>query len=318
MIYTTQGVGVTPGETMPSPDIARMLDNSKELDRLRRVQEEVLLEINNMHDRIRSSPEVLQRYGDIFLTRLKMLYTQAKELSESEVNWGLTSKAYLAVKMVSKFLTHVFSLILLGQWHLLSSISTQLLGQLDAFMPPGAPWHQRRRIEPNEPKRKQLKADSDISTHSPSVQKHLDTLSSLTGEQVAARVTNGSEKEEWFVVKVLHFGRETKEVEVLDEEPGDDEEGGSQRKYKLPISEIIPFPKRNDISGVQDFRPGEKVLALYPDTTALYKATVVQPRKRKTDDYVLVFDDDEDEDGSLPLRVVPFHRVVGLPEGRGQ
>lgn len=54
MIYTTQGVGVTPGETMPSPDIARMLDNSKELDRLRRVQEEVLLEINNMHDRIRS------------------------------------------------------------------------------------------------------------------------------------------------------------------------------------------------------------------------------------------------------------------------
>ncbi|KAG5534796.1 hypothetical protein RHGRI_022791 [Rhododendron griersonianum] len=283
MIYTTQGVGVTPGETMPSPDIARMLDNSKELDRLRRVQEEVLLEINNMHDRIRSSPEVLQRYGDIFLTRLKMLYTQAKELSESEVN-----------------------------------ISTQLLGQLDAFMPPGAPWHQRRRIEPNEPKRKQLKADSDISTHSPSVQKHLDTLSSLTGEQVAARVTNGSEKEEWFVVKVLHFGRETKEVEVLDEEPGDDEEGGSQRKYKLPISEIIPFPKRNDISGVQDFRPGEKVLALYPDTTALYKATVVQPRKRKTDDYVLVFDDDEDEDGSLPLRVVPFHRVVGLPEGRGQ
>ncbi|XP_058180264.1 SAGA-associated factor 29 homolog A-like [Rhododendron vialii] len=283
MIYTTQGVGVTPGEMMPSPDIARMLDNSKELDRLRRVQEEVLLEINNMHDRIRSSPEVLQRYGDIFLTRLKMLYTQAKELSESEVN-----------------------------------ISTQLLGQLDAFMPPGAPWHQRRRIEPNEPKRKQLKADSDISTHSPSVQKHLDTLSSLTGEQVAARVTNGSEKEEWFVVKVLHFGRETREVEVLDEEPGDDEEGGSQRKYKLPISEIIPFPKRNDIPGVQDFRPGEKVLALYPDTTALYKATVVQPRKRKTDDYVLVFDDDEDEDGSLPQRVVPFHRVVGLPEGRGQ
>ncbi|KAF7136063.1 hypothetical protein RHSIM_Rhsim08G0048300 [Rhododendron simsii] len=284
MIYTTQGVSVTPGETMPSPDIARMLDNSKELDRLRRVQEEVLLEISNMHDRIRSSSGVLQRHGDIFLTRLKTLYTQAKELSESEVNWGLTSKAYLAVKMVSKFLTHVFSLILLDLFLLFffCSISTQLLGQLDAFMPPGAPWHQRKRIEPNEPKRKQLKADSDISTHSPSVQKHLDTLSSLTGEQVAARVTNGSEKEEWFVVKVLHFGRETREVEVLDEEPGDDEEGGSQRKYKLPISEIIPFPKWNDISGVQDFRTGEKVLALYPDTTALYKATVVQPRKVKS------------------------------------
>jgi SAGA-associated factor 29 len=30
-------------------------------------------------------------------------------------------------------------------------------------------------------------------------------------------------------VKVIHFDRETKEVEVLDEEPGDDEEGGGQR-----------------------------------------------------------------------------------------
>lgn len=33
--------------------------------------------------------------------------------------------------------------------------------------------------------------------------------------------------------------------------------------------------------------------------------------------YILEFDDDE-EDGSLPQRSVPFHKVVALPEGHGQ
>ncbi|CAA2949050.1 Hypothetical predicted protein [Olea europaea subsp. europaea] len=51
------------------------------------------------------------------------------------------------------------------------------------------------------------------------------------------------------------------------------------RKYKLPPSRIIPFPKRTDPSSILDFPPGRHVLAVYPGTTALYKATVVQPRK---------------------------------------
>lgn len=54
------------------------------------------------------------------------------------------------------------------------------------------------------------------------------------------------------------------------------------RKYKLPMSCIIPFPKRNDSSGVPEFPPGRNVLAVYPGTTALYKASVVStPRKVK-------------------------------------
>ncbi|XP_022879304.1 SAGA-associated factor 29-like [Olea europaea var. sylvestris] len=84
------------------------------------------------------------------------------------------------------------------------------------------------------------------------------------------------------------------------------------------MSHIIPFPKRTDPSSIQDFPPGRHVLAVYPGTTALYKATVVQAHKRKTDDYVLEFDDDHEEDGSLPQRLVPFHRVVALPDGHRQ
>lgn len=54
------------------------------------------------------------------------------------------------------------------------------------------------------------------------------------------------------------------------------------RKYKLPMSRIIPFPKRNDASSVPDFPNGRQVLAVYPGTTALYKATVVNTQRKVT------------------------------------
>lgn len=264
-----------------SPDIAGILENTKELDRIRKEQEVVLVEINKMHKKLQANPEMVEKPGDTSLSRLKNLYTHAKELSENEVN-----------------------------------VSSQLLNQLDALLPTGPPGQQRRKLEGNEQKKKRVKADSDNPRLSTSLRGHPDSWANLKGEQVAAKVTpEEGEKDEWFVVKVMHFDRETKEFEVLDEEPGDDEDGGGQRKYKLPSSHIIPFPKRNDPNSAPDFPPGKHVLAVYPGTTALYKATVVNGhRKRKSDDYVLEFDDDE-EDGSLPKRTVPFHRVVPWPEG---
>ncbi|KAK1568334.1 hypothetical protein Q3G72_023233 [Acer saccharum] len=267
-----------------STDVAEILEKSRELDRLRKEQEEVLLEINKLHKRLQATPEVVEKPGDNSLAKLKNLYIQAKDLSENEVK-----------------------------------VSQELLTQLDALLPSGPPGQQRRRIEGNEQKRKRMKNDSDIPRLSPSLRNQLDNCASLKGEQVAARVTaENAEKDEWFVVKVIHFDRETKEFEVLDEEPGDDEEGGGQRKYKLHMSFIIPFPKRNDLSSVPEFPPGRHVLAVYPGTTALYKATVIStPRKRKSEEYVLEFDDDE-EDGALPQRHVPFYRVVTLPEGHRQ
>ncbi|GJN40024.1 hypothetical protein PR202_gb29186 [Eleusine coracana subsp. coracana] len=49
--------------------------------------------------------------------------------------------------------------------------------------------------------------------------------------------------------------------EVLDEEPGDDEES-TQKKYKLPMNYIIPFPKKGDPSSAPDFGQGRQVLAI--------------------------------------------------------
>lgn len=54
------------------------------------------------------------------------------------------------------------------------------------------------------------------------------------------------------------------------------------RKYRVPLSAIIPFPKRNDPSNAQDFPPGRPVLAVYPGTTALYRATVVNGNRKVT------------------------------------
>ncbi|XP_073099386.1 SAGA-associated factor 29 homolog A-like [Elaeis guineensis] len=215
------------------------------------------------------------------LTRLRTLYILVKDLSDNEV-----------------------------------SVSSALIGHLDALLQSGLSAAQRKKIEVSEQKKKRMKSESDLSrlTSAASMRSQLEQAANLKGEQVAARVTDdaeNAEKDEWFVVKVIHFDKDAKEFEVLDEEPGDDEES-VQRKYKLPMSRIIPFPKKNDPSGAPDFLPGRQVLAVYPGTTALYKATVVNHRKRKSEDYVLEFDDDE-EDGSLPKRSVPFYKVVPLP-----
>jgi len=269
---------------MSSPEISGILENSKELDRLRKEQEEVLVEINKMHKKLQATPEVVEKPGDNSLSRLKILYTHAKELSETEV-----------------------------------TVSTMLLNQLDALLPSGPSGQPRRRIEGSDQKRKRMKTDSEISRIPTNERNQPEPYASLKGEQVAAKVTpDEADKDEWFVVKVLHFDKETREFEVLDEEPGDDDEGGGQRKYKLPVSSIIPFPKRNEPSSATDFPPRSQVLAVYPGTTALYKATVVNGhRKRKTEDYILEFDDDEEE-GALPQRIVPFHKVVALPDGHRQ
>ncbi|XP_042503056.1 SAGA-associated factor 29 homolog A-like isoform X2 [Macadamia integrifolia] len=243
-------------------DNSNVLELSKEHDKLRKELDDCLIKINKLHKKLQSSPEVVEKSGDDLLGKLRELYHKAKELTENEVNVLMT-----------------------------------LNNEVDSFLLQSV--HCRK--DGSEQKKKRMKADFDISRLSPagSMGNQLELAASLKDEQVAARITpDGAEEDEWIVVKVIHFDREAKEFEVLDEEPGDDGEGGGQSAL--------------------DFPTGRHVLAVYPGTTALYKATVVNNhRKKKTDDYSLEFDDDE-EDGYLPQRTVPFHKVVPLPEGHRQ
>uniref|UniRef100_A0A0D3HTG9 SGF29 C-terminal domain-containing protein n=5 Tax=Oryza TaxID=4527 RepID=A0A0D3HTG9_9ORYZ len=233
------GGGAGGGGGGGGADIASLLDKAKELDQLRKEQDEVVTEINKMHKKILSSPEMVDKQVDATLIRLRALYTRAKELCESEV-----------------------------------SASSALVGLLDGLLQSGTSAAQRKKIEVGEQKKKRMKSDTDTTRFSSaSMRSQLDQATNLKGEQVAAKVKSDEEKDEWFVVKVIHFDKETKEYEVLDEEPGDDEES-AQKKYKLPMSDIIPFPKRGDPSSAPDFGQGRQVLAVYPSTTALYRATV--------------------------------------------
>ncbi|KAL0685558.1 hypothetical protein Bca4012_052406 [Brassica carinata] len=316
-----------------TPAVAGILENTKELDRLRKEQEEVLVEINKIHKKLQSSPEKMEAIdlnndgqNDVMDEDIE----DHEVLEDSEANRGTQPRQVQSLSRVSrcwkKFtilggrLSDGLKNLYIQAKELCESevtVSNIRLAQLDSLLPSGQQRGKLEVAEGNGLKRKRMKAESDVTRVPPSTRNQIEAYASLKGEQVAARITaDDAEQDEWLVVKVIHFDRETKEVEVLDEESGDDEEGGGQRTYKLPMPCILPFPKRNDPSTTQEFLPGKHVLAVYPGTTALYKATVVStPRKRKSDEYLLEFDDDE-EDGALPQRTVPFHKVVTLPEAR--
>ncbi|KAH9573059.1 hypothetical protein CY35_02G186600 [Sphagnum magellanicum] len=258
----------------------------KELYKLRKEQESVIKRINRFHAKLSQvGPEQVEKYYD----QLCSHYAKAKVLAESE-----------------------------------ASASRLCMEQLAGLLTPGQiTVNGRKRADAGDQKRKRMKSDADSSRLSSPTFPRTPVANSgiVPGDQVAARVTaDDAENHEWIVVKVTRYDRDTNKYEVIDEEPDDDAESGQQRKYKLPASCIIPFPKKADASSAPEFLPGSQVLAVYPHTTALYKASVVGPhRKKRSDDYLLEFDGDEEEgtDG-LPKRQVSFFHVVQLPDGHRQ
>lgn len=187
-------------------DLASLLEKAKELDQLKKDQDDIVVEINKIHKKVLASPEMVDKSVDAILLKLRGLYARAKELSENEI-----------------------------------SASNALIGLLDGLLQSGASTAQKKKIEVGEQKKKRIKSDTDSGRFSAaSMRNQLDQAASLKGEQVAARVKSDDEKDEWFVVKVIHFDKETKEYEVLDEEPGDDEE--STQKYERSKSlTMCPF-----------------------------------------------------------------------------
>uniref|UniRef100_A0A8R7UDV3 SGF29 C-terminal domain-containing protein n=1 Tax=Triticum urartu TaxID=4572 RepID=A0A8R7UDV3_TRIUA len=171
------GGGGGGGAALAGGDVAGLLDKAKELDQLRKEQDDVATEINKIHKKIISSPEMVDKSVDAMMARLRGFYVQARELSESEV-----------------------------------SASSALVGLLDGLLQSGVSAAPRKKIEISEQKKKRMKSDTDTTRFSSaSMRSQLDQAANLKGEQVAARVKSDDEKDEWFVVKVIHFDKETKE-----------------------------------------------------------------------------------------------------------
>ncbi|CAI5457719.1 unnamed protein product [Closterium sp. Yama58-4] len=279
----------------------------RELDRVRREQDVVVKKINKIHSKLSQTPrETAERFGEKLWIKLRGFYVEAKRLADLE-----------------------------------ESLCTSCIRELDPSQvsaisaPHGTKKKSDGPLEGGRKKRQRTVSVADgaaggdggpgnslgLNSSAAGLNDGASAASAdaltrvVVGEQVAARVSATEDgKDEWIVVKVLRIDREANRFDVIDEEPGEEDEGG-QRKYRLSGSCIIPFHKRNEWMSASDFPPGSRVLAVFPSTTALYQATVVgQPRKRKSDDYSLEFDDDEEEGvEGVPRRTVPFNHVVALP-----
>lgn len=283
----------TSARTMACEAVNQMF---RELENKRREQALVIRRINKIHVKLSTTAvETAEKYTPDLWTRLRGYYTQAKKLAEEE-----------------------------------EGLLNNTVQQLEALISPGGqqqptPAHRKKPVSNTaDPKRKRIGSntnDTPRMSSSPAVPRMPPTHSGITfGDTVAARISpEDAENHEWIVVKVT--GRQGQSFEVVDEEPDDDGETGG-RHYTLPISCIIPFPKRSDANYAPDFPQGSHVLAVYPGTTALYKACVAGPvrKKMKFDDVLyLEFDGDEEEGvEGLPRKPVPCHNVVALPEGHRQ
>jgi len=130
------------------------------------------------------------------------------------------------------------------------------------------------------------------------------------GSQVAALVDQHSVPRLWILASIRSYSAERDRYEVMDEDAGDEKNEPLKKVYTLDATKIVPLPSLQDVPLTvrRQFARNERVLAIYPGTTVLYPSLVIQaPRKTKTDDYVLLFDDDEGQNRIVNATyVIPF------------
>eukprot|EP00904_Undaria_pinnatifida_P007778 jgi/Undpi1/412/HiC_scaffold_1.g00408.m1 len=127
------------------------------------------------------------------------------------------------------------------------------------------------------------------------------------GEQVAVR-DDREEVGAWILARVIKYVPETHQYELKDD---DDKEG--MGGLTAPRSLVIRLEETT--KGVLK---GDRVLAVFPDTTSFYVGTVHRVPKavvgceRRIE---VKFNDDADDNGRTPARPLPARYVVPLPEG---
>lgn len=129
-----------------------------------------------------------------------------------------------------------------------------------------------------------------------------------SGDLVAAQT--GTDGENWIVATFVGYlagGR----IEVQDDEAEPD----TVNRHALDASCVIALPRSASVREERAIATGAHVLAVFPDTTTFYRATVLQaPRRLQSGEfeaYTLQFEDDE---ATGEGRLVSFSHVVPLPK----
>ena len=133
-----------------------------------------------------------------------------------------------------------------------------------------------------------------------------DDVVAKPGEQVAAKVTLVDENGSWILASVLHYNRRATTYQVQDEDD-------ASKLIELPASRIRRLYDDRD-STTHDLQKGDRVLAIFPETTSFYRAVISKSPKRNASGHiyevVLKFEDDEDDAGRTPHRRVNIRYVL--------
>ena len=105
---------------------------------------------------------------------------------------------------------------------------------------------------------------------------------------------------------------------VEDEDPGDEFEPNPIRKqFTLVAKSLIQLRPADHDFTENEFAKGSLVLTMFPKTTSFYCAMVLGgPRKRKAPEYVLKFEDDDEENG-ITKRIINARYVIKDPASLG-
>lgn len=130
------------------------------------------------------------------------------------------------------------------------------------------------------------------------------------GEQVAAKVTRTDENGSWILASVQRFYADTETYDVQDEDD-------TSKLIRLPWSHVMRLS--TGAEGV--FYKGTDCMAIFPETTSFYRATVskspvwklVGSTNPMVQEIIVKFEDDEDEHKNTPHRRVPARYVIPLP-----
>jgi SAGA-associated factor 29 len=156
-------------------------------------------------------------------------------------------------------------------------------------------------------------AHYDGRTPPPSVRKSKrNKWAARPGEQVAAKVTRTDENGAWILATVQRFYADTETYDVKDDDD-------TSKLSRLPWCNVMRLS-----TGTEGcFPKGADCMAIFPETTSFYKATVSKSPVWKLDrqtgvptvvELIVKFEDDEDSQGKTPHRRVPSRYVIPIPQ----
>ena len=122
-------------------------------------------------------------------------------------------------------------------------------------------------------------------------------------------MTRTDENGSWILASVQRFYIDTETYDVQDEDD-------TSKLIRLPWTHVMRLS-----TGMEGcFDKGKDVMAIFPETTSFYKATVSKSPVWKIDhgvptvkEIIVKFEDDEDHSGRTPHRRVPSRYVIPVP-----